>query len=62
MSAEKELIKKIQKEIDALRFETLKQRLDKEVILMHPEGKAAKKILARYAKGFRAMSIIFDLN
>lgn len=62
MSAEKELIKKIQKEIDALRFETLKQRLDKEVILMHPQGKAAKKILSRYARGFRTISITFDLN
>lgn len=62
MSAEKELIRMIQQEIKKLRFESLKQRLDFEVVLMHPEGKAAKKILARYAKGFRAMGITFNLN
>lgn len=62
MSAEKEIIRKIQQEILSLRRENLKQRLHQEVLLMHPQGKAAKKILARYAKGFRTFSITFDLN
>lgn len=62
MSAEKELIRMIQQEIKTLRLQNLKQKFDYQVVLMHPEGKAAKNILARYAKGYRAMGITFNLN
>lgn len=62
MKAEEEIIRKIQEQVNSLCFEILRQKLDYQVLLMHPQGKAAKKILARYAKGFRTFNITFDLN
>ena len=43
-------VPELQKALKHLRIQNLKMRLDFEVLIDHPEGKAAKKILAKYRR------------
>jgi len=45
-----ERLKDLERRNGKLLWENLKMRLEFEVLIDHPEGKAAKKILARYRR------------